>query len=108
IPGSDAPPETPRSKGPRVSISTNSPHKPLLTKEMIAKITPIVIPGLKSLIPVLEAQHDNIFDEINGHMHDQNDLAYIPTLLSKWLRYVLSGEYSIENANVYEDRLCTV
>ncbi|CAI2171145.1 6806_t:CDS:2 [Funneliformis geosporum] len=65
---SDMPEETPLGKGPRVLFEATSLHKPLLTKEIISNIAPIIVPWLKSLISNLEVQHEDIntideFDE---------------------------------------------
>ncbi|RIA97422.1 hypothetical protein C1645_752455, partial [Glomus cerebriforme] len=87
---SDVPPETPRRRGPRILFSTNSPHKPLLTKETIANLAPTLVPGLKSLISNLEVEHEDIVKEIKRHSCDQAKLVSLPASLVAWLRSVLA------------------
>jgi hypothetical protein len=107
---SDVPPETPRRRGPRILFSTNSPHKPLLTKETIANLAPTLVPGLKSLISNLEVEHEDIVKEIKRHSCDK--LVSLPASLVTWLRSVLAMDkfdekvnMSLNDANEYEDGL---
>lgn len=110
---SDAP-QTPRKKGPHVSFSAISPHKPLLTKEMMANLAPTLVPGLKSLISNLEVQHEDIVKEIKRHSCDQVKLVSLPASLVTWLRFVLAStvdefdekvKTQLKDANEYEDGL---
>jgi len=113
---SDAP-QTSRKKGPHVSFSAISPHKPLLTKEMMANLAPTLVPGLKSLISNLEVQHEDIVKEIKRHSCDQVKLVSLPASLVTWLRFVLAStvdefdekvNMQLKDANEYEDGLCIV
>ncbi|CAG8561573.1 8183_t:CDS:10, partial [Ambispora leptoticha] len=107
-------PQTPRKKGPHVSFSAISPHKPLLTKEMMANLAPTLVPGLKSLISNLEVQHEDIAKEIKRHSCDQVKLVSLPASLVTWLRFVLAStvdefdekvNMQLKDANEYENDL---
>ncbi|RIA89593.1 hypothetical protein C1645_771841 [Glomus cerebriforme] len=84
-------PQAPRKKGPHVSFSAISPHKPLLTKETMANLAPTIIPGLKSLVSNLEVQHEDIVEEIMRHSRDQIKLVSLPESVVAWLRFILAS-----------------
>nr|CAG8454049.1 7992_t:CDS:2 [Entrophospora candida] len=102
---SDVPEEMPLGKGPHVSFSANSPHKLILTKEMMSNLAPTIVLGLKLLISNLEVQHEDIVKEINHHLCDQIKLASLLGSLVTWLHLVLTVNIPLKDADDYEDDL---